>query len=208
MPSRPITDEQFKRLIEITAKEKNKFIAMRDILMYFLDVLLGFRPSESRLIELTHIDFTEKTIFIPAENNKERQADDVYVPDFIIRLIRYYLSKRKIKSKWLFPSSKNNLIPICYKQCQRNFTNRLKRAGMLNLSFYDKSGKPRYNLNLYSFRKKFGTFVYKKSNRCPQTTALMLRHRDKKLSSVWSYVFAVEKENRKEIMESLYENPI
>jgi hypothetical protein len=55
----------------------------------------------------------------------------------------------------------------------KRFTERLIVLGILHTSFIDKQGRPRYHINLYSFRKRFGTFAYKKT-RCPQTTALLL----------------------------------
>lgn len=207
MPSQPITDDHFKKLLEETARENNKVIAMRDTLIYEITLFLGLRPGECRLIEISHINFLSQEIFIPADNNKERNEDDVFIPDFLWNKIRVYLELRKIKSKWLFPCILHHCekkdIVLDEKTMQWNFTNRLKNLGILKVSFIDKQGKPRYNYNLYSLRKRFGTFVYKKT-RCPQTTALLLRQYDKQLKSVWRYIFAVEKEERKEIMQEIY----
>ena len=203
MPSQPITELQFQKLLEETRKTKNKFIVNRDILMYELLFYLGLRPSECRLIKVQHISFSEKTIFIPAQNNKQHNEDVVYMPEFIQDKILNYLRKRKINSNWLFPCAKNYSSVMIYGTFARKFTKRLTTLEVLNVSYIDKQGRPRYHLNLYSFRKRFGTFAYKKT-RCPQTTALLLRHTDKQYKAVWSYIFAVQKEERKEIMQELY----
>jgi len=84
-----------------------------------------------------------------------------------------------------------------------DFARRMKELGFAHVSYFDKQGIPRYNLNLYSFRKRFGTFVYKKT-RCAKTTANLLRHYDPQLKSVWRYIFTAEKEERKQIMQRLY----
>ncbi len=207
MPSQPISEYQFQKLLEEVAKEKNFRIRLRDTLFYELMYYLGLRPMEARCIEIPHINFLEKKIFIPADHNKERQADDIFIPDFIWNRILDYLQKRKIKSHWLFPCllhhSKEKDIVQDSRCQQRDFTNRLKRLGFIHVNYVDRQGIPRYNLNLYSFRKRFGTFAYKKT-RCPQTTALLLRQYDKQLKSVWRYVFAVQKEERKQLMQELY----
>jgi len=207
MPSQPISEFQFGELLIETEKSKNRFIAKRDSLFYEILYYLGLRPMECRCIELNHINFNEHTIFIPAENNKERQSDTINIPDFLwVKIIRY-LNEREIESKWLFPSclysQRKKDYCVCYKQTERTFDNRMRRLGYLHISFIDRNKKPRYNLNLYSFRKRFGTFVYRKT-RDPQTTALMLRQYDKQLKSVWRYVFAVQKEDRKDIINHLY----
>lgn len=203
MPSQPISELQLQKLLEETSKTKNKFIAMRDCLMYELAFYLGLRPSECRLIEISHINFEENKIFIPADHNKEHQEDFVYMPEFIQKKIISYLKHRKIKSNWLFPSFRDPSVAPTYKVFQFNFNKRMQNLGILQLSYLDKSGMPRYHLNLYSFRKHFGTFVYKKT-RCPQTTALLLRHSDKQYKAVWSYIFAVKREEREGIMQQLY----
>jgi len=207
MPSQPITEYQFEKLLELTRRERNKFIVERDCLYYELCYYLGFRPSEARLIKISYINFAEKSIFIPAENNKERHADNFPIPDFILDKIRKYILKMPFKTAWLFPCYWNVLrkkdIPIHIWCLQRDFTRRIRALGFLYVSFVDKHGFSRYNLNLYSFRKRFGTFIYKKTH-CPQTTALMLRQYDRQLKSVWSYVFNVQKEERGELMKKIY----
>jgi len=207
MPSQPITEYQFERLLKETRKEKNKFIAERDILHYELMYYLGLRPSESRLIQISHINFQEKNMFIPAENNKERHSDYFPIPDFVLNKIKKYILKMPFKSQWLFPCALNQIRnqdkPVIIKCLQENFKRRIQSLGYLHICFFDKNNFPRYNLNLYSFRKHFGTYIYKKT-RCPQTTALLLRQYDRQLKSVWSYIFNVQKEERKMIIEQIW----
>ncbi len=62
-------------------------------------------------------------------------------------------------------------------------------------------------MNLYSFRKAFGTFVYVKT-RDPKITASLLRQYDPALKSVWRYISFAEKENRKELMKMIYSKKV
>ena len=89
------------------------------------------------------------------------------------------------------------------RQHQRNFTERLRRLGFLHISFIDKQGKPRYNYNLYSLRKRFGTEVYK-ATKCPEKTRIMLRQRDRSCRSVWSYIDIEQSEQTEKIMGEVY----
>ncbi|MEK6760704.1 MAG: site-specific integrase [Nanoarchaeota archaeon] len=202
MPSQPITEFQFEKLLEETRNEKNLEVSRRDILFYKLLYFLGLRPSEARLIKILEIDINENKIFIPAENNKEKQSGNIFIPDFLMRDIFNFILFRKIKSVWLFPSLMKTSSPICYKQCEMNLKNRLKKLGLLHQSFTDGSGRPRYQLNLYSFRKRFGTSAYLKLGNCPIKTAKLLRHEDPQLKSVWMYIkFATD---AKSLMQELY----
>lgn len=208
MPSQPITDYQFKELLTSTRKMNNKFISARDIMFYEILWFLGFRPSEARLIKISEINFYENTIFIPAENNKERHADYFPIPKKLIKKIKSYIKKIPFRTQWLFPCFHNPTrkkdIPIHIWCVQRDFTNRIRQLGFLHASsFYKDNKRQTHNLNLYSFRKRFGTHIYKKT-KDPQATALLLRQYDRQLKSVWAYVFTAEKDNRRQILEKIY----
>lgn len=207
MPSQPITKYQFKKLLRLTREEKNKFIAQRDELFYRILWTLGFRPSEARLIKISEINFHEKTIFIPAENNKERNSDNFPITFFLRFRIKRYIKKIPFKTEWLFPCylniQKQKDNPVIIFQMERKFSERMKTLGELHESSSYKDGKRKmHNLNLYSFRKHFGTKVYLKTN-CPKKTASMLRQTDPELKAVWSYVFMAEKEQRRGILNKI-----
>ncbi|MCL5018643.1 MAG: site-specific integrase [Candidatus Pacearchaeota archaeon] len=206
MPSQPITKYQFKKLLKLTRKEKNKFLARRDILYYKILWKLGFRVSEGRLIKISEINFHDKTIFIPAENNKERNSDYFPITFFLRWQIKRYVKKMPFKSQWLFPrlnQRKQKDSPVSLFQMERVFSERMRELGFLHESSPYKDGKrKKHNLNLYSFRKRFGTAVYRKTH-CPKTTASMLRQTDPELKAVWSYVFMAEKEQRRGILNKI-----
>jgi len=205
MPSRPITDEQYEKLLTEVSREKvSSFVKKRDVLYYKMLWFLGLRPGECRLIKVSQINFVDKTIFIPAQNNKERHEDYIFVPEFLFEKIIEYLRTRKVKSEWVFPNYHKRSDPVGTRTTQRAFTNRMKKLGFIHLSYYDKANVPRYNLNLYSFRKHFETFVYVKMQRDPKITANLLRHRDPALKSVWRYIFWAEDSERKNLMQELY----
>lgn len=207
MPSQPISENQYNKLLEETRKERNEFVRLRDELMYVLSWHLGLRPMELRCIKICHIDLNEKTLFIPAEHNKERHEDYVPLKDELIKKIKDYLINRKIESVWLFPCFHNKFrhrdLPVHARTHERNFTERMRRLGFLNMSFLDGQNKPRYNFNLYSIRKRFGTRAYIKFNHDPQKTANVLRHYDRTFRSIWNYVIFAEKERRRELMNEL-----
>ncbi len=200
MASHPITRYQYKKLIKKTRSENNKFISERDCLMVYFERFCGFRPMESRCIQISHIHLKEKFIFIPAENNKEHQEDYFPLRWRVRHRIKKYLKfmKNYQESIWLFPcywnKDRNQDLPVDARTFQRSYLRRLKELGFIHLSFYDKQGKPRYNLNHYSLRKRFGTEVYHKFKR-PEITAMFLRQHDKRYGSVWNYVFLEQQEN-------------
>ena len=206
MSSQPITRYQFRKLIKITKKENNRFIALRDSLMYEFAYYLGLRPMEIRCIRLSHINFQEHILFIPAENNKERNSDNFPISKRVFIKLITYLKKRKTSSEWLFPCYWNHDrkqdVPVDKRTFERNFSRRIMELGFIQCSFIDRQNLPRYNLNLYSFRKRFGTAAYKKF-KCPKRTANLLRQYDPSLQSVWRYIYFAENENRGKLLNKI-----
>jgi len=178
-------------------------------LMYELQYYLGFRPGEVRLMKVSDVNFGEKTIFIPADNNKERNADNFPVNDFILDKIKTWLQKRKVKSQWLFPCFWNYFRhqdkPVDARTHQRNFTDTMKQLGLIHISKLDAQNMIRYNLNLYSFRHRFGTWAYNKFQ-CVKKTANVMRHYDLQFKSTWKYIHIAEKERRRGLVEQLLIN--
>ena len=210
MPSKALKDKDFLRLLLLTSQDKNKFIAFRDTLMYYVQRMVGLRPKEARCIKICHINFAESILFIPAENNKEGHSDYRKIPKEVIEIIIRYLHSTKIQkfSKWLFPSCHNKErgidVPVHERIHQRSFTRRLKKLGLLHVAFIDKAGIPRYSYNLYSLRKRFGTECYK-ITKDPHKTRRLLRQRDKSCRSVWNYIEEAESEEIDNLIEEIYE---
>lgn len=213
MPSRALTDKEFKLLIQETLRDRNSFVGVRDCLMYYIGRYQGFRPKEVRCIKMEHLNLDEETIFIPAENNKERHSDNWFLLPEIATLIRRYLDITHIQEKsiWLFPSFHNKSRhcdkPVHEKTHQHNFMERLKKLGILKVSFIDKQGMPRYQYNLYSLRKRYGTEAAKKLAKQGfvgmKKLKTLLRHRDQSCRSVQNYIDMAETENAKEIMKEV-----
>lgn len=212
MSSRPITRKEFEALKEETKKDKNPFIARRDLLMYQIMYYHGFRPGECRLIKLSDINFREKTLFIPAQNNKERQQALIHILDFIFEKIKDYLDKRDFKSKWLFPSYLNKIRKrdkvVDPRTVQLNFNKRMKKLNLLHVSYYDKGGFARYDLNIYSFRKRFGTFAYLKFDYDVERADEVMRHEDQTHRSLWPYVKFAKEVMGKHLVLSLYNDSL
>ncbi|OGJ12411.1 hypothetical protein A3K82_02605 [Candidatus Pacearchaeota archaeon RBG_19FT_COMBO_34_9] len=209
-----ITEEQLKKIIiEIAKTEKNKFIAMRNVMMFLMGYYLGLRPGEIRCIKISDINFENQTLFIPAENNKQRnEENDFPLPDFIIDLLSNYIKNIPFKTAWLFPCYWNRErkkdVPVHRRVHQKAFTEVARRLGMLRVSYIDEQGKPRYNLTLYSFRHRFGDYCYEKFNYDIKKTAMMLRHYDASCKTTLRYVHTANRVKRRELMNEIYPSEI
>ena len=204
-----ITQEQLRKLILETSKEKNKFVAMRNTIMFLLGYYLGLRPREIRCIKISEINFENKTLFIRAENNKQRnEENDFPLPDFILNLLLDYIKKIPFKTIWLFPNywnpERKKDVPVHERVHQRAFTEIARRLNLLKISYIDAQGKPRYNLTLYSFRHRFGDYCYEKFSYDIKKTAMMLRHYDPSCRATLGYVHTAKRVRRRELMNQLY----
>lgn len=204
-----ITDEQLQRIIVETLKSSGqcskKFVPMRNITMFLMSYYMGLRPGEIRLMKISEIDFDNGTLFLKAENNKQRnEENDFPMPRFMTNLLFNYVKKIPFKTEWLFPSFRHPNKPIDSRNHQRAFTDVAKRLNLLRVSYIDGQNKPRYNLTLYSFRHRFGDYCYEKFCYDIQKTALMLRHYDMSCRTTLRYVHTASRVKRRELMNELY----
>ena len=177
MPRKPkkipktITEEEFYKITASLFKTKKKlppyqkFSRARNFMIFYLCFYLGLRPKEAKDIKLKHINLIERSLYIPAENNKQRNQDTIPIPTFIFqKIISYIKIKNKFfkKSDWLFPTSRSKKESVYRGTLIKAWKDCLKKSGMLYRSYVDEAGKPRYNLTLYSLRHSFGTFSFKK----------------------------------------------
>lgn len=209
MPKKPkkipstITEEQLKKILAEILKRKN-FVAKRNALMIVLSYYLGLRPKETRCIKIHDINFEEKNIFIPAENNKQRNEDYFPVPDFILKPIFNYIKKIPKKTPWLFPNKNNFQQPLDRSTHRKFFNKAITKTGMNKISYIDAQGKPRHSLTLYSLRHSFGTFAYMKLKDIPKTSSL-LRQYDFSFRTTLRYIHTANKIQRKTIMSEIYD---
>lgn len=173
--------------------------------MLYFSYTLGLRPKECYHAKITNLNLNEKWLYIPSEDNKERQQDYVCLPDFLIPKIKSYLNYRNIyftDSEWLFPSnSKEGYVDRTYYE--QVFREALKDTGIYKISYVDTQGLNRANFTLYSLRAGFGTYAWNKTKDIKKT-AILLRHKDRQLRSTMRYVSIAEEDTRKELIDEIY----
>ena len=141
-----LSEEEFNRAILIYYKDKPCFSRMRNCLLFSLCFYMGLRPKEAKNILLSHINFTDSVLYIPAENNKQRNQDLMPIPSFVLVKIRKYLLLRNkiYNSLWLFPSNRDGEIE---RGCLiRGFDKMAKLAGLRQISYVDGQGNARRNI--------------------------------------------------------------
>jgi len=187
-----------------------KFLILRNMTMFFLIYFIGLRPKECTNIKLDDLDLTNKTLYIPAQNNKQRQSDLMPIPEFIYFKLMEYLHQRNIfygNSIWAFPSSRGG-NSLDRSQFVKIFRNALRDAGLYKVSYKDKKGLNRGEITLYSLRRGFGTLVYSKTKDIKKT-ATLLRHKDQQFRSTMLYIYTTQDRTKKNLMEEVYnETPV
>ncbi|MCH7851081.1 MAG: site-specific integrase [Nanoarchaeota archaeon] len=213
-----ISQRELSKILHYVLSPKNrkrkftkggKFERIRNCMIFILMYYLGLRPKESMAIKISHIDFNSQQLFIPAENNKQRHADKLPIPNFIFDKILQYISKTKkdgyYSEEWLFPSNHwrtrdgrplRGTITRCFKKA-------LQDSKLLHLSYTDDQGKPRYNITLYSLRHSFGTRVLQVT-KSYKKTAMALRQRDDQYRSVFVYDHTTDYLDRSDIFKEVY----
>ncbi len=215
MPSpQPLTEEEFRKIIDEIMKVKPYcknvelalFNSWKFATMLWFHYYLGLRPRTVRLIEIKHLDFKNRILFVPAMNVKTRAADNFPIPDVLyVKLIVWLKVRCKLihNSKWLFPSSK---FPF---NCQdKNYLGGkvrkiLKKLDISRPSWKDKSGMIHYNKCLYSIRRSFATKVWQRTKNI-KFVEIALGHHDPLMRNAWRYISICEDEERPEIFRQVW----
>jgi len=211
-----ITQKQLSKILcsILTKKSKykisehKKFLRIRNAFMIYSSYILGLRPMETRCIKVEHINLKEKTLFIPAENNKQRNQDTIPLPYFLyMNLISYIKNLYKFypHSIWLFPDFHDSNECIDRGTHIRFFDEALKDAGLYQISYTDKQGNKKRSLTLYSLRHSFGTNAYEKLGDL-RKTANLLRHYDFLCRTTMVYIHTTESKSRRDLYNQLFSN--
>ena len=210
------SDDIKKILIAILSRSRNggvhEFIEMRDATMVWLAYNLGLRPKETRLIKMDDLNLEKQELYIPAENNKQRQQDVMPIPDFLFKSICKYLSLRNryfYGSQWLFPREgiTNEDLPVNRSTHSCMFRKALIKAELYKVAYKDAGNLKRANFNLYSLRHSFASRVYDRTNHDIKKTALCLRHYDWQFRTTMRYIHTTNGTTRKGLMEELFNIP-
>ncbi|MBS3087010.1 tyrosine-type recombinase/integrase [Candidatus Pacearchaeota archaeon] len=207
------SEKLFRKTMKTYLEEsKNKslysrFSRMRNVVIFYICYYQGFRPKEAFCIEVSHLIFEQKEIYIPAQNNKQRNQDMFPMSDFIISLIKEFMIVREEflsgkTSKWLFPSTRNPESPVYRGTLIRGFTRAIESQELKQVSYVDAQGKRRLNLSIYSLRHSFGTNAMMKMKDIKQV-AKVLRHYDVKCRSTYIYVHTDAQSSRRELLNNV-----
>lgn len=209
-----ITLEELKKIVRFIMDEKDscsdlaysKYCKAKWILMIYLIYFLGLRPNEARLIEINHIDFKKKVLYIPSKNVKTHDDDIVPIPYFIYPALWNFLKIRCNhfhNNKYLF-SAKGRRGFSDRNYLGKKFNEILSRLQISRVVYNDIAGKKRMSKNLYSCRHSFGTRVYQSTDGNVKKVATALRHHDSNYRSAMVYVRMSENESREKVFEELY----
>lgn len=183
--------------------EYQKFARIRDCMAVYMLYITGCRPMEVYNSRLDYLDIEKNKFFIPAENNKQRHADYIDLPNFLMDSLYEYMQIRAKLFKdndYLFPAKNgrpDRSVLI------RSFRNACRDAGILKASYTDGQGNPRYNYSLYTLRHSYGTLCYSRLKDL-RKVAVMLRHRDWQCRSVLRYVHTAEMFNMKDYLKIIF----
>jgi len=202
-----ISKKDFQKIaLAIYTLSPSKFLRARNLLMCIMCYTAGFRPKEVYNAKLEHLNLSERTLYIPAENNKQRNQDYAPLPNSLIEPLKKYLAVRP-DSIWLFPSA-GKTGHICRSSFAKFFRDALKKSKLYQVSYIKKNNGKELKMsvyNVYSLRHSFGVNTMDKLHD-PRKVALLLRHYDEQLRSVWVYIHTLSKNKRKGIMDSLETN--
>jgi integrase/recombinase XerD len=122
-----LTDEEFNKLIK--SMDITKFHEYRDYIICNLIMDTGMRLSETLHLTLNDVDFTRRTILIPAEINKGRKDRVVFYSQTMSKLLQRWIRFKDTfqETDLLFPTHRTNTI-LAVSNFERNFKIYLKRA--------------------------------------------------------------------------------
>jgi integrase len=207
-----LIEKEFQHLINCYLYQSKKrigakcfFTRFRNVISWCLEYYNGLRPKESSNIKIEDLNITEKEIYIPAENNKQRNQD--YMPirnDLLDKLIAYLKLRDKMfpNSPYLFPSTWNSEKPVYRGTLMRAFVVALEKANFKKTSYNDSKGNKRLNFSQYSLRHSFGTFAMH-SVKDNKQVAKLLRHYDPQCRSTYIYTHTDQMLSRRELLEKV-----
>lgn len=122
-----LSDTEFNKLIK--AIDITKFHEYRDFICCNLIMDSGMRLNETLCLTINDIDFTRRTILIPAAINKGRKDRVVFYSQTMAKLLQRWLRFKDTiqETELLFPTQRTNGI-LSVSNFERNFRIYLKRA--------------------------------------------------------------------------------
>ncbi len=126
-----ISDEDFLRLIK--SFDNSKFHEFRNNTICQLLIDTGMRISETLLIKIVDVDFSRKTIFLPAYNTKGVKDRVVFFSNEMSKILRRWIAfkDRYRDSDYLFCTNKGNQLKT--NNFEKNFKDYCNRVGLKNV---------------------------------------------------------------------------
>jgi integrase len=186
--------------------EKRKLLMSRNVMMVYFGMLMGLRPKEIRCIRISDINIEKKELYIPAENNKQRNEDDMPIPKELFGMLIKYLEFRLkcCKDKtWLFPNFYDGTKCVDRESHIRFFRNAVKKAGLYHVSYIDGQGNKRGNFTIYNLRHTFGTTA-KLALKDIKKVKVVMRHYDPECRATMIYDHTAERCSRRELMDEIF----
>ena len=122
----------------------------------------GMRKQELLKLEISHVDFKNKTITITAANNKSKRDDVIPMNSFVSEIFKTLIEENNGRSQFMFNKGNGKYGRI--KFIDHGFTKALKEAGIKEFQFRD-------------LRRTFGTRMAKLGTN-PFVLQKLMRHSD------------------------------
>lgn len=204
-----LNDNQIAELVKhelqkdyIHKRKKYIFLNIRNATMIQFGALTGCRPGEIRGLKFVDLDFENRRIYIPGENNKLQQQAVVLMPEPLVEILVQYFIFRQVyfaESEWVFPNQTGGKIDR--STFARIFRDALRRANLYKVNFIDAQGLKRANFNPYSLRHSFGTKVFNRTGDLRKTQACM-RHKD--INSTIKYIHVNDEDIRMKVVADIF----
>lgn len=153
------------------------------VLMYHC----ALRPKECTSLRFDDFNLHDMSIIIRAENNKERQAGTVPVPERAVHSLKKYLSFPRERfwqgSQYLFPSFESKTKPLSSGTWKGRFRRILKLAEIWVAPIH--GTKPIFSS--YTLRHTKATQVLEKTKDI-RAVQFMLRHKDPRSTQVYHHI--------------------
>lgn len=199
----PYTEDELKRIEHCIMNSKQyacntagEFLRFRDLTIFKLGAIAGFRGSEMFYLKWSDLDFEHGLAYLTPFSNKERNAEPVVLNAGAVQILKGWkeIFDTYLHCAYCFPSL-FTFEPITSCAYRKRLLEISKEAGVGRIIWYTDQGQPVYNKRLNSTRKYFATRIYAAS-KDPYLTMRALRQSS--IRSVTQYTFISNEDIKKE----------
>ena len=201
-----------EQLVSMLRKVESPHVAMG----IFLGVFFGFRIGEmsysprkqNHVLKWSEVNLEHGEITILDAKNTKRYKTG-YGKDRIVPIFDEFIHIFKLwkalypESEYVIPHQKGKGKPICIRQLQDKTSEALDKAGLLEVEFHQRNGRPRYKYHFHTFRHVCATNLLRRGLPIEQVKEF-LGH--EKLETTMVYLNIV-KDDLKEAITQVYAYP-